>query len=274
MFTFGRQIEGDQVSWWGARAIYQGYTHNYFIDLLADRQQGNNVSDAFLFWLNNRALPWLRAEVKRLALGTDDAQVLSLTEYKYHLEACTNRSYGYLYIGAVERPVTSTETWKNTASGKDERILETHDHRLVWGVDHDVPEPGTRGTVSVNGIGPGVLIGYQDEKYACPTARLLNLRVKLDSPPEWWVKQTTARDLAEWIAKGRGYGCLKRQYQKSLDEAEPERRLYVAENISSIAPSRIFSRDGMAAYREWKDKYELPACVCWDGDFKTEKAAA
>lgn len=272
---FGRKIEGERVAYWGARAIYMGCQSNYHVDLLADRQGGDNVSDGFLYWLNHRALPWLRAEVKRLELGTDDDQVLSLTEYKYHLEACTNRSYGYLYIGAVERPVTSNETWENSATGKTERILVTGDKRLVWGVDHDVPEPGTRGIVRINDLGPCVLVGYQDEQYTCPTARLLNLRVKLDSPPNWWVKQTKARDLATWII-GPGRFWLKRQHLAALDESPADRKRSTAEFLANMAPSRssIFSREGMVAYRKWKEKYELPDCICWDGDFEIDTPAA
>ena len=66
--SFGRNIQGDQVAWWGARAIYQGYRTKYFIDLVWNRQGGDGkVSEAMGFWLNNRALPWLREEVKRQA---------------------------------------------------------------------------------------------------------------------------------------------------------------------------------------------------------------
>ncbi len=116
--AFGRTIQGDQVAYWGARAIYQGYSRNYHVDLLPDRQTGDNVSDAFLFWLNNRALPWLQAEVRKQGLGTDSTEVLSLTEYKYHIEATPNGSYGYLYIGAAVKlsccwpsnPFTSLES--------------------------------------------------------------------------------------------------------------------------------------------------------------------
>jgi hypothetical protein len=272
---FGRNIEGDWVAFWGARAIYEGYQSQYHVDLLADRQSGDDISDGFLFWLNNRALPWLRAEVKRLALGTDDDQVLSLTEYKYHLEACANRSFGYLYIGAVERPVTSTETWHNDAADNDERILETADHRLIWSKPYDPPEPGTPGVVKVNGLGPGVVVGYQDEPYPCPTARLLNFRVKLESPPDWWVKQTMNRSLGEWLATGGGMGSLKPSVQDKLLQITDKRRLICAcENTARVAPSSIFTRgEGMRAYRAWKAAYESPPLVCWDVDFVADEVA-
>ena len=269
---FGRVIEGERVAYLGARAIYEGYKRDYFVDLLPDRQGGENVSDAFLFWLNNRAMPWLRATVKSQALGTDSNEALSLTEYKYHLCASPQGSYGYLYVGAVERPITENETWHNDAADRDERILETPDHRLIWGREIDPPEPGTRGTVTVNEIGPGVVIGYQDEKYACPTARLLNLRVKLDSPPQWWIDQTTRRSLAEWLAVGGGMGWLKASVQDRLLQIQERPRLiHACENTASCAPSKVFQRgEGMQAYRAWRDAYELPPAIIWDADFRRD----
>ena len=59
---FGKPVEGEQVQYWGARAIYCGIRDDYNIDLLPDRQtasaNGVGVSeertDAFMYWLNNR----------------------------------------------------------------------------------------------------------------------------------------------------------------------------------------------------------------------------
>ena len=105
---FGRPIEGEQVRHWGARAIYSGYPR-YDVDLLADRQSGTNLEgdDAkpFMVWLNKTALPWLRKQMKKeLQWGTDSKEVTRLTEGDFYLEATCNGSYGYLYVGAVERP--------------------------------------------------------------------------------------------------------------------------------------------------------------------------
>jgi len=107
---FGRPIEG-KGRYWGARAIYHGYAHGYYIDLLPDRQTFEPASDAdpdmkarkqFFKWIEKKALPWLRKEVKRQALGQDSYQVLEFREGNRVLQACPNGSYGYLYIGVRE----------------------------------------------------------------------------------------------------------------------------------------------------------------------------
>lgn len=105
---FGRVIEGERVRSWGARAIYNGYPR-YDVDLLVDRQSGENMEGKeagdFLRWLNKRALPWLRKKMKKeLQWATDCTEVTSLTEGDFYLEATCNGSYGYLYVGAIERP--------------------------------------------------------------------------------------------------------------------------------------------------------------------------
>lgn len=103
---FGREIKGEQVRSWGARAIYSGYPR-YDIDILVDRQSVTNLdgAKAFMMWLNTRALPWLRKKMKKeLQWGTDSKEVISFTEDNFYLEATCNGSYGYLYVGAVERP--------------------------------------------------------------------------------------------------------------------------------------------------------------------------
>src|SRR5262245_23621220 len=43
-------------------------------------------------WINEKALPWLRAEVKRTLLGTTDSTVLSLEDAGFRLEASPQRS--------------------------------------------------------------------------------------------------------------------------------------------------------------------------------------
>jgi len=102
---FGRPIEGEKVAHWGARAIYQGSSRDYYIDLVFNRQSGEGGDERFFDWINKRALPWLREEVQDVSLSTSDADtVLVFEEGVYRLEACTNASYGYLYIGAVQRP--------------------------------------------------------------------------------------------------------------------------------------------------------------------------
>ena len=101
--------------YWGARAIFKGYRDDYLIELIANRQSTDGMSDpvspedyAFFLWLNERALPWLRKEVKRLALATDEAKDVVFKEFKYELRANTNASCGYLYIGVVEHQRQTT----------------------------------------------------------------------------------------------------------------------------------------------------------------------
>jgi len=101
---FGKFIEGDYQAYWGARAIYGGHRSNYYVDIVADRQTHENTNKAFLDWVVDVAMPWLREEIKRRGLSTDSAETLIFEEKKFRLEASPNGSYGYLYIGAVERP--------------------------------------------------------------------------------------------------------------------------------------------------------------------------
>jgi hypothetical protein len=107
---FGLPVAG-KGRYWGARAIYSGYAHNYHIDLLPDRQHVEPDSDAdpdpkarkaFFRWVDKVGLPWLRKEVKRKALGQDSGEMLSFRDGRYRIHACCNCSYGYLYIGARE----------------------------------------------------------------------------------------------------------------------------------------------------------------------------
>jgi hypothetical protein len=96
---FGRKIEGPQIAYWGARAIFD---KNQEIDLVWDRQSGEGIKGRFQIWIEKRALPWLRHEVKKIGLGIESREVLVFVEGVYTLEATPNRSYGYLYIGAVQ----------------------------------------------------------------------------------------------------------------------------------------------------------------------------
>ena len=69
---------------WGARAIFHGYTNNYFVDLLWDRtdvqpEEPRLESDecpegkrAFAKWVNDVAMPWLRTHVERVGTAIKD----------------------------------------------------------------------------------------------------------------------------------------------------------------------------------------------------------
>jgi hypothetical protein len=111
---FGREIKQPSIRYWGARAIYEGRAGKYFIDILFDRQFSHGEpSKEFYTWINDKALPWLRKEVERIGLGVDEEQVLKFEDGKYYLEATPNRSYGYLYIGAIERPEVKVRSESN-----------------------------------------------------------------------------------------------------------------------------------------------------------------
>jgi hypothetical protein len=97
--VFGREITGDKVAWWGARAIMEFPNFS----LLHDRQSGDRINDRFEDWINTRGLPWLRNEVQRVDLRQDSSDVLAWDDGVYRIEASANCSYGYLYIGAIQR---------------------------------------------------------------------------------------------------------------------------------------------------------------------------
>lgn len=86
---------------WGARAIFRDNT----IDLLWDRQ--TTVGEAkqcekLLKWVNKTALPKLRKMAR--GVGQDEYRNLTIENEKYILHANPRSSYGYLYIGAWEKP--------------------------------------------------------------------------------------------------------------------------------------------------------------------------
>jgi len=100
-YWFGRQPPATALRAWGARAIYQ----NLAIDLVWDRQSwqpDEKPPAAFEEWVNKVGLPWLRKECKARYLRGDSSEVLSFSDGAYTIEACPNRSFGYLYIVAYE----------------------------------------------------------------------------------------------------------------------------------------------------------------------------
>ncbi len=87
-FWFGRRSPRKaNIAAWGARAIFDGRR----IDLLPDRQSwsksGPEPKTRLRLWINEKALPWLRAEVKRTRLATTDSTVLTFDDTGFHLEA-------------------------------------------------------------------------------------------------------------------------------------------------------------------------------------------
>jgi hypothetical protein len=235
---FGKAITDKSVLYWGARAIYKGYSNKYLIELLWDRQSNQgfeNTSkqdqDAFMEWINNRAVVWLRSEVKRRSLATDKAEEIVFREWKYELRANTNGSYGYLYIGVIQHEIEELEPIKGS---KTERVFQIGDIKYVWGSDDDPPLVGTKGNVVVNSLGKGKVVGYFTEKYK--ENQLLSLQVCLENPPDWWVNQTTNDAIQKAIAGG----SLKVKGTKPL----------------------------VKDLKEWKKSFVLPPCIVWDCDFK------
>jgi hypothetical protein len=252
MFGYKMDIDG-RKRYWGARAIFKGYSDKYNIDLLWDRQSVDGMSDpaipedeAFVLWINERALPWLREKVKELALSTNEAQDIVLQEFNYELRANTNGSCGYLYIGAAEHPVEELEPVKNTASGKDERVFQVAGKKFIWGVEHNPPLPGTRGDIPCNQRGAGKVVGYFDEPYK-DDHNLLCLMVEFDEPADWLVSQTMDDRIKKDVK------AFRLEAKRGTD---PEHGI----------PSP-------KALKEWKKNFKLGPCIVWDGDFKIKEAA-
>lgn len=194
---FGYPIE-NTLRYWGARAIYDnnGRSEPGF-GLLPDRQTTDGeITQTFMDWVNKRALPWLREQIKSRYISTSSDEVLELREFKFYLVASPRASYGYLYIGAGEFPVVELAPRYNDAAKKDERVLECNGRKFVWGAAWDIPEIGVQGKVATNGIGTGEVVGYHEEKYGKEgdDLNLLSLRVHLDKPPKWWLDQTFNRE--------------------------------------------------------------------------------
>jgi hypothetical protein len=103
---------------WGARAIFNARSINR-INLLPDRQSWSDsepeARPRLKQWINEKGLPWLRAEAK--VLSPRASTVLTHDEGDFHIEASPQQSGGYLYIGAWEtmRKLAPTKTlsdWK------------------------------------------------------------------------------------------------------------------------------------------------------------------
>jgi len=115
MFGYPADVEKPEL-YWGARAIFQAgrFEGSWkkqkwippYIDLVYDRQsfEGNEhpLKDEFMKWLNEGALPHLRAWAR--GVRPDSKDVLNIGNDKFTLMASPNGSYGYMYIGAWLKP--------------------------------------------------------------------------------------------------------------------------------------------------------------------------
>jgi hypothetical protein len=108
----------DQVHWFGRRPPRQGIAAAWgartivkstSVELSLDRQSWSDsdpeAHPRLKKWINEKGLPWLRAETKGLSLVA--STVLIHDEGDFHIEASPQRSGGYLYIGAWLRTCNS-----------------------------------------------------------------------------------------------------------------------------------------------------------------------
>jgi len=122
MFAFGAAFPsdvkpGDCSVFWGARAIWGGYTD--YIDLLPDRQQiqgPGGIDDGpveesrmeLSDWTNKTGLPALRKWAKNVSQSSSEEFVIR--DGLFGLRASPNGSYGYMYIRTWKLGVESVET--------------------------------------------------------------------------------------------------------------------------------------------------------------------
>jgi len=128
---FGRPGPLDYIGpFWGARAIYTPARWDYpqtfgghkirskpskiscDIDILGDRQTWSQVNarHPLIEWLNTEGMKALRARLNELCLATSSREVVVVIskDRRFILEASPQGSWGYLYLGAWERP----ESWE------------------------------------------------------------------------------------------------------------------------------------------------------------------
>lgn len=150
----------DSVAAWTARAIQE----KGGLSLLPDRQdrftESENVSEMLRKWLDESALPELRAEVGKIRQGRDGHHRIDAG--LFHLDGRTRG--GYVYISAwVDRTVPSFQAKYSGLEG--------------------VPALGECVKVEMNGIGPGVVVGFKEaEGY-------LGIEVLATRPPLWLKSQ-------------------------------------------------------------------------------------
>ena len=136
MSIYDQMTQEEHVAKWTARAIYSAHRTNYRIELLPDRQWVENVGQEFLEWINDRALPWLEKEARRRDMTWDSPERVVLSEGRFRLEATPARSYGYLYIGAIDRGEEETkqeDTDQDETAGRGSTEAERQDDDAVDG---------------------------------------------------------------------------------------------------------------------------------------------
>jgi|TARA_Y100000034_G_scaffold123070_1_gene169377 hypothetical protein len=97
-------LEGSEMAW-GARAILDTRSFPYYLDLLRDRQghlyEDQKKFDAFIKFLNDNVLPWIREAAGRYFTASDTKKFVRYYEYEGKVivvQMTPNGSCGYMYI--------------------------------------------------------------------------------------------------------------------------------------------------------------------------------
>jgi len=186
------------------------------------------------YWVEEHALPLLAEKIEAGEKGpftirefnhelkaVIDPSKWGLVENEYQGQVITlNDGRNNLVAVAVAGilPVQEQPPFRNKIRNTDERIIRCAGVDYQWGAETPIPAPGDKVMVTVNDIGPGTVVGYQASTQLAYYGGfdLLNLLVRMDSPPEWWVTTNyhahtlaTANPLpfAEWKRRGM-VGCV------------------------------------------------------------------
>lgn len=143
MFQFSKYVAHFKM-----KTFYVGTT----IDLHPDFQSAENASPTFLFWINNRAIPWLRQHVIDTQKPERQSnEVVSFNEFLYELRASTKGEQGFIHIQAVEKRVRISKT-------KNKRIFTVDRTKFHVPFGKKLLPCGTEGKTTRHGT--GIIVGY------------------------------------------------------------------------------------------------------------------
>ena len=166
---------GEPVRYWGCRAIDQGGVLDVVHDRItyrgpkSDEQLPQDEWQClpFVWWLNNTAMPKLRATLSSLP----HEKVVVVDQKGQAFGLVVRRAGGYAYVGAWEHHVG------------DNRYDLTEKPKGEWSNPDFDPNIGDHVLVNFNGLGTGTVASYFVEH------GYRGVRVKLDQQPEWHQKQ-------------------------------------------------------------------------------------
>lgn len=201
-FGYPAGVPANAPAVWGARAIIDG---GRSLGLVPDRQGCWAMDDthraALDALLNNCGVLEI---VRRVFTEKCDAGEIRSDEPNevtlYNTLGLTvvgnsNGSCGYFYLSAFLNPYPMGLTLAD-------RITGTAASKLTWSRDDDdLPEVGDEIHIGMNGLGPGVVVGYCTESHAgyemqgttYPASHYLYLLCRLTDPPEWWATDAERR---------------------------------------------------------------------------------